>query len=123
VHLYEDFVDGKATDFHASAYRLGGRPICTNEPALAENDYLIEETADNEKIFYYWIGHKLADGAYMIFPLDEKDADDTTRHAACAKDQPEGICRTETYGQLVLLARATAAKPVRNAALAVILAR
>jgi hypothetical protein len=59
----------------------------------------------------------------MIFPLDEKDVDDATRNAVCGVDEPEGTCRVRTYDQVITLARATATKPVRQAALGVVLAK
>ena len=59
----------------------------------------------------------------MIFPLDETDADDATRIAICGKDRPAGYCPIGTSDQLLTLARATAAKPIRKAALGVVLTR
>ena len=90
--------------------------------ALAVNDFLLQST-DSKNLFNYWIGRKLSVGVYLIIPLDEADADDATRTAVCGKDQPEGICQVETYEQLLKMARATAAKPVRNAALGVVLTK
>ena len=69
-----------------------------------------------------WV-QTLATGVYLIFPLNETDADQATRGAACGTDQPEGICRVRNFDQLVTLARATAAKPIREAALGVVLTR
>ena len=134
VHLYEDFVDGKANDFHTSIYQWkDGQYVRRSGLArdakrfvaqsLAANDFLIQSTDDNEKLFYYWIGRKLSVGVYLIFPLDETDVDDATRNAMCGTNQPEGFCRIQTLDQLVTLARATAAKPVRNAALGVVLTK
>ena len=134
VHLYEDFVDGKATDFHtANYYWREGQYVRGSGAArdakrfvaqpLAGNDFLLQSSDDRGKPFYYWIGRKLAVGVYMIFPLDETDADDATRIAICGKDRPEGFCPIESYDQLLTLARATAAKPVRKAALGVVLMR
>ena len=134
VHLYENFVDGKANDFHAAVYRWqNGQYVRASGLArdaksfvaqsLAANDFLIQSTDENGKRFDYWIGRKFTDGVYLIFPLDENDADDATRYAACDKDSPDRICRIKTHDQLVTLARATAAKPVREAALGVLVAK
>jgi hypothetical protein len=134
VHLYETFVDGKASDFHASTYHwkegqyvrgsgwAGDAKRFVAQP-LAANDFLLQSNDGNAKIFNYWVGRKLVVGVYLIFPLDEADVDDATRTAVCAKDMPEGICRVGAYDQLVTLARATAAKPVRDSALGVVLAK
>jgi hypothetical protein len=134
VHLYENFVDGKANDFHTSIYQwkdgkyVRGSGLARDAKrfvaqSLAANDFLIQSTDDSEKLFYYWIGRKLSVGVYLIFPLDETDVDDATRKAACGTDRPEGICRVRTQDQLVTLARATAGKPVRSAALGVVLTK
>ena len=134
VHLYEDFVEGKATDFHtANYYWRDGEYVRGSGAArdakrfvaqsLAANDFLLQSSDDRNKPFHYWIGRKLAVGVYMIFPLDETDADDATRIAICGKDRPDGFCSIESYDQLLTLARATAAKPVRKAALGVVLMR
>ena len=134
VHLYEKFVDNKATGFHTSVYRWkDGKYMRASGLArdvktfvaqkLEANDFLIQATNEREKIFEYWLGRKLSDGVYLIFPLDETDVDDATRGQLCRKGQEEGMCLVDTYEQLAKLARATAAKPVRDAALAVTLAR
>jgi len=91
VHLYENFVDGKAGDFHASVYRwkdgeyLGSRGLARDAKRfvaqpLAANDFLLQST-DSTNLFNYWIGRKLAVGVYLVIPLDETDADDATRAA------------------------------------------
>jgi hypothetical protein len=134
VHLYENFVDNKANDFHTSIYQWKDGSYVRGSgwsrdakrfvaQSLAANDFLLQSTDEDAKVFYYWIGRKLAAGVYMIFPLDENDVDDATRKAVCGADEPEGICRVRSYEQVVTLARATAGKPVRQAALGVVLAK
>ena len=134
VHLYESFVEGKATDFHTAVYHwTDGQYVRGSGMAkdakrfaaqpLAANDFLIQSTDDDAKVFYYWIGRKLAAGVYLIFPLNEADADAATRNTACGANQPEGICWVKNYDQLVTLARATAAQPMRQAALGVVLTK
>jgi len=134
VHLYEDFVDGKATDFHTANYRWHDGQYMRGSGAardakrfvaqsLAGNDFLLQSSDDRGKPFYYWIGRKLAVGVYLIFPLDETDADEAMRIAICGKDRPDGFCPVASYDQVLTLARATAAKPVQKAALGVVLTR
>jgi len=137
VHLYEDFVDGKALYFHATSYSWkDGEYVRSTQLArdvtsfvttqLGENDFIIQatdKTRDNKiKVFDYWIGRKLVDGTYLIFPLDEADADPAIRGTACSKIMGP-ICIVETYQNLIELARATAAKPLRRPALAVIVSK
>jgi hypothetical protein len=134
IHLYETFVDGKASNFHSTSYSWkDGKYVRASELAqdvarfvsqpLEQNDVLIEGIGENESLFNYWIGRKLVDGVYLIFPVSEDDSDAATRDAACAKDQPKGVCLIGTYDQLVTLARATAAKPVHAPSLGVVLAK
>jgi len=134
VHLYENFVNNKAGEVHASFYQWkDGAYVRANGLArdakqfvaqpLAANDFLLQSADESSRVFHYWIGRKLNPGVYLIFPLDEADAGDAVRKSACGENQPEGLCRVTTHAQLVALARATAAKPVRNAALGVVLDR
>ena len=134
ANVYEDFVDGKASDFHSSIYGWkDGQYVRASRLArdvkhlvaqpMTETDYLIQITDEDEKVFDYFIGRKIVDGAFVIFALDEADVDDATRTAACAKDQPAGVCQIQTFDQLAMFARATSAKPVRNPTLAVIVAK
>jgi hypothetical protein len=134
VHLYENFVDGKASDFHSSTYRwVNGQYERGNGLArdakrfvaqpLAGSDFLIQSTDDEGKVYYYWIGRKLAVGVYTIFALNEADADKATQDAICGVDHPKSICRVQKLDQLVTLAKATAAQPIRESALGVVLTK
>ena len=73
MHLYETFVDGKAGDFHTSTYYwkdgqyVRGSGLARDAKrfvaqSLAANDFLLQSTDDSAKLFYYWIGRKLAVG-------------------------------------------------------------
>ena len=132
VHLYENFVDGKASDFHSSTYRWvngqyeRGTGMARDAKrfvaqALDGSDFLIQSTDDEGNVYYYWIGRKLAVGVYAIFALNEADTDKAARDAICGNDHPEGICRVQKFDELLTLAKATAAQPIRKAALGVVL--
>ena len=132
VHLYEDFSEGKPKNFHAAAYRwangeyvrasgLGSDAKRFAAEPLAANDFVIQSTDENGKRFVFWIGRKLHDGTYLVFPLDMADADDATRKSVCGSDQD--VCRISTHEQLVIMARATAAKPPRDPVLSIVLAK
>jgi hypothetical protein len=134
VRLYESFRNAGVNDFFTSVYSWkDGQYVRANRPTrgperfvvqyLASNDFLIQSTDERARVYNYWIGRKFADGAYVIFPLNEADADDDTRNVVCGSEQPEGICRIRTYKQLVTLAHATAAQPVREAALGIVLTK
>ena len=90
-----------------------------SRPLQAE-DSIIQGSDAGGKLFTYWIGRKLADGAYLIIPVDEEDVDAAVRNTLCAKRQPKDFCIIDTNEQLVTLAKATAIKPMKNAELAVV---
>ena len=79
-------------------------------------DYIIQEVpVKRPRITEYALLHKLADGVYMVWPIDESDADEPTRAAYCGS--PTGTaCRIETREQLFAFARATAARNKQTAA-------
>lgn len=134
VHLYEDFVENKATNFHASTYswRDGQYVRASNvayeaarfvaEP-LGESDFLVQLTDGRAKIATYWVARKVTGGVYRIFAINERDVDEKSRNASCESNQPEGICRIKSYEALIILAKATAARPIREAALGVIVSK
>jgi hypothetical protein len=133
VHLYEDFVDNKAGGVHASTYQWkDGQYVRASGLAqdakrfvaqpLAGNDFVIQSSDEHGRVFVYWIGRRLTPGVYQIFGVNEMDADEATRKAICG-DRSGEICWINTREQLLTMARATAAKPPRNAALGVVLSR
>ncbi len=69
----------------------------------------------------YAIARKLADGIYLLFAVDESDADAATREKYCGKE-PDAACRVATREALLALARASAAKPRSTGGLAVLMA-
>jgi len=134
IHLYERFVGRTSLDFHATSYtwsdgkytRVSGlaRDVASfvYQP-IEGGDFIVQGTDETQSIFNYWIGRKLLDGVYLIFPLNEADSDAATRDAACAKNQPDGICMVGKYDDLISLARATAARSLRDPSLGIIVAR
>jgi hypothetical protein len=134
VHLYEDFVDNKASDVHASVYQWkDGQYVRANglardvkrfvaEP-LTGNDFVIQSTDNQGTTYLYWIGRRLTPGVYLVFGIDEIDADDVTQKAICGSDRPDGMCSITTREELWTMARAAAAKPPQNSALGVVLSK
>ena len=133
VHLYEGFIENKASHFHTAVYQWSdGQYVRTSglasdakrfvaEP-LAGSDFILQSTDEAGKRFVYWIGRKLSDGVYQIFALDADDADIATRTAMCSRETTD-LCRINTHQQLVAMAKATAAKPARDHALAVLVSK
>ena len=133
VHLYESFVENKASHFHTAVYQWSeGQYIRASglasdakrfvaEP-LAGTDFILQSTDENGKRFVFWIGRKFSDGVYQIFALNAEDADEATLSAMCSKETTD-LCRITSHEQLVAMARATAAKPVRDPAVAVLVSK
>ena len=134
VHLYENFAENKANNFHAASYEWKDGQYArvsafTNDARrfvakpLEGNDFIIQSTDERGQSYLYWIGRRLTPGVYQIFPLEEGDASESVRSAACVPGGPGAICHVKSYDHLVALAKATASKPVRDAALGVVLAK
>jgi len=68
----------------------------------------------------YAIARKLADGTYLLFVIDEADADEATRAKYCGKD-PGSECSVTTQEAVLAFARATAAKPHASGGLAIMM--
>src|SRR5262245_42397077 len=89
VHLYEEFVDNKASGVHASTYQWkDGQYVRASGLAqdakrfvavpLAGNDFVIQSSDENGRIFVYWIGRSLTQGGCQIFGITERGRTDTT---------------------------------------------
>jgi hypothetical protein len=85
-------------------------------------DFIIQGvSAKRPRITEYALLHRLADGVYMVWAIDEMDADEPTRAAFCGKGDKKdpAACRIETREQLFAFARATTARPHADSGLAV----
>ncbi|MFN0217838.1 MAG: hypothetical protein ACKVP4_03370 [Hyphomicrobium sp.] len=133
VHFYEDFVDGKASALHTASYRwtdkryvlVSGNQRISNfvGVALDKENFLVEGVRQGNPGYSFWIAQKIVDGVYLIAAVDEEAADDATRTAACSGKKVEGACYVESEEQLMKLARATAAKALRDPTLGVLVLR
>jgi hypothetical protein len=102
-------VSGRArefSDFTVHAYE--GRDLIVQSRSV-RTPHLVE----------YAIARKLSEGAYLIFPISEEDADEPTRERFCTKTA-EAACRISTPEQLFVFARASAAKEEEQGGIAVI---
>jgi hypothetical protein len=102
-------VRGKPTGFSDfTAYPYEGR------------DWIVQATTQRPPIHIeYGLARRLADGTYLLVPINEDDAEAPTREKFCTKTQDAG-CRIATPEQLFVFARASADKPVEGGALAVV---
>ncbi len=102
-------VEGTASDLHDFTLH-----------AFAGADLIVQSLRAGQPAEYS-IARKLADGTYLLFAVDETDADAATREKYCDK-VPGAACRVATSEALLALARASAAKPRSSGGLAVLVA-
>jgi hypothetical protein len=102
-------VRGKPTGFSDfTAYPYEGR------------DWIVQGTTQRAPSrIEYGLARRLADGTYLLVPINEEDADQSAREKFCTKTQ-DATCRIATPEQLFVFARASADKPVEGGALAVV---
>ena len=83
-------------------------------------DLIVQSTSTKDpRLVEYALARRLADGTYLIVPINEDDADERTRERFCTKSQ-DASCRIATPEQLFAFARATADKPIEDGGLAVV---
>jgi hypothetical protein len=83
-------------------------------------DWIVQSTTQRApQRIEYGLARRLADGTYLLVPINEDDADAPTREKFCTKTQ-DASCRIATPEQLFVFARASADKPVEGGGLAVV---
>jgi hypothetical protein len=85
------------------------------------DDYIVQSApAKKPDMTEYAVMHRLTDGVYQVVVIDETDADEPTRTAHCDKGaKNDRACRIKTRDQLLLFARATAARRKDDGGLAI----
>jgi hypothetical protein len=97
------------SDFSAHAYE--GR------------DFIVQGTTQRTPHrIEYGLARKLADGVYLLLPINEDDTDPATREKFCTRTQ-DAACRIATPEQLFVFARASADKTPEGGGLAVVVPR
>jgi len=94
-------------------YALRGRSREINDftvHAYEGRDLIVQsKTARGERGYAYGLARKIAEGVYLVVPIDENDADEPARQRFCVMTG-SASCRIETPEQLFVFARATAAR-------------
>jgi hypothetical protein len=109
--------------WNGSRYIVTGRALGISDftaHAYEGRDLIVQSRSTRAlKPTEYALARKIADGAYLVTPISEDDADDASRERFCSKT-PDASCRIATPEQLFVFARATAAKDQDSGGLAVI---
>jgi hypothetical protein len=87
--------------------------------AFEGSDLLVQSIRPGKPVEYA-IARKLAEGTYLVFAVEEADADATTRAKYCNTDQ-NAACRVATREAVLAFAHATAAKPHSTGGLAILM--
>ena len=91
--------------------------------AFEGRDFIVQGTTQRTPHrIEYGLARKLANGVYLLLPIEENDADEPTREKFCTKTQ-DAACRIATPEQLFVFARASADKPQEDGGLAVVIPR
>jgi hypothetical protein len=129
LHAYS-LSGGAARDPEVMTYRWSGSRYLVRGKSQDISDFtmhpyqgrdlIVQSTgARPPRTVEYALARRLADGTYLIVPINEDDADEQTRERFCTKTQ-DASCRITTTEQLFVFARATADKPVEGGGLAVV---
>jgi len=85
-------------------------------------DLIIQsQTSRGSSMIQFGLARRIAEGVYLIIPIQEEDADEPTRERFCTKTQGAD-CRISTPEQLFVFARASAARDEDNGGVAVVVA-
>src|SRR5262249_61484743 len=102
---------GGAGDFtHFTIHPYEGRDLITQS-----------QTSRGSTTIEFGLARRIAEGVYLIIPIQEDDADQPTRERFCTKTQGAD-CRISTPEQLFVFARATAARDEDNGGVAGVVA-
>jgi len=120
--------DPDTSEFHWDGTRYIGTAGSSKETfafnvfPLDERNFIIQNApAKKDFPIDYALAHKLAEGVYLTFLIEENDADEATRRTFCF-EVGQGTCTVTSREAVMAFARATAAKPHDAGGLAIRLA-
>lgn len=125
--LHDDAADEPAAETFAWQ---GGRYVRISDNGTGIADFTLHNLGNADLIVQsirpgllteYAIARRLADGTYLLFAIDEGDADETMRNNACGTNLRVDY-RVTTREEVLAFAHATAAKPHSTGGLALIMA-
>jgi hypothetical protein len=109
--------------WRGSRYVLAGRSIGISDftaYAYEGRDWIVQGTTQRSPAHVeYGLARRLADGVYLLLPINEDDADASARERFCTRTQ-DASCRIATPEQLFVFARASADKGADGGGLAVV---
>jgi hypothetical protein len=129
VHAFASPKDGKRDyttgifEWSGSQYvrRSGDFTDFTIHPYEGRDLIIQSPTSRGSTIINFGLARRIAEGVYLIIPIQEEDADEPTRERFCTKTQ-SASCRISTPEQLFVFAKATAARDEDTGGVAVVVA-
>lgn len=130
--LYDGTAHGQSTvtfRWTGTRYVTSGRINKNRSPDIADftlhaydgRDLIVQSrNVRSARRVEYALARRLAEGTYLIIPIDENHADEGARGRFCA-NKPDAPCQIETPEQLFIFARATAARSYDTGGLAIVL--
>jgi hypothetical protein len=117
VHAFTSSKDGKRDyttgifEWSGSRYvrRSGDFTDFTIHPYEGRDLIIQSQTSRGSTTLDFGLARRIAEGVYLIIPIQEEDADEPTRARFCTKTQGAD-CRISTPEQLFVFARASAAR-------------
>jgi hypothetical protein len=117
VHAFASPRDGKRDyttgifEWSGSRYvrRSGDFTDFTIHPYEGRDLIIQSQTSRGSTSINFGLARRIAEGVYLIIPIQEEDADEPTRARFCTKTQGAD-CRISTPEQLFVFARASAAR-------------
>jgi hypothetical protein len=127
VHAFASTKDGKRDyttgifEWSGSRYvrRSGDFTDFTIHPYEGRDLIIQSPTSRGSTTINFGLARRIAEGVYLIIPIQEEDADEPTRARFCTKTQITS-CQISTPEQLFVFARAAAARDEDNGGIAVV---
>jgi hypothetical protein len=129
VHFFSPSKDGAREhstglfEWSGSRYvpRAGDFTEFTVHPFEGRDSIIQGPASRNSRSIEFALARRIAEGVYLVIPIQHEDADEPTRQRFCTKTQIT-TCLITTPEQLFVFARATAARDEDNGAVAVVMA-
>jgi hypothetical protein len=129
LHIFS-LTDGSARDPSRLSFSWNGSRYLVRGPGRDFSDFTVHPFEGRDLIVQstatrrprpteYALARRLADGTYLVIPINQEDADAPTQERFCTKTQ-DASCRVNTIEQMFVFARATADKVQTTGGLAVV---
>ena len=137
--LFRDYKDGQGYSAQGSSFRWedgfyvragadGDKVVKFAAEPLQGEDFILERTQDDRgangrQVYAYFLGRRVAEGAYVGVPLDEDALSPAYRKTVCGDLEPGIFCNVASREQVEAIANATAKRALRDPSVVVLTPR